>query len=764
VGFQSLPVVITITGNILTLSTVVGLLFGMLAQPRRERLNWYFAVFLGSLGLWAYASLSRLVPGMALMDETRNFYLLVMAVSFVPLTYFFFIIVFCKANTRQVRVMAVAGVLVFIGVMVLLWNDQVILYYGVAEGGPRSTILLPGFVGLGLAIAYIVFCLWLLHTSPDERARALRAPTLLLIFGYCFSMVAPRINLPLDTLSCAAAATIIAYNVLRYQLFNPLKQINEQLSVANADLRRAVHELAAEKERTEKLNEELRAANPYKNEFLANMSHELRTPLNSIVGYSELLMQGIYGELNAKQTDRLEKIFRNGRSLLALISDILDLSKIEAGRLELSLQHLDLKDILDEPLATIEPLAQAKGLTLTVEVQDDLPLLYADTLRLRQILNNLLSNAVKFTRAGSITFGARHITVEDGRSQQCDLPARGWLSNGDWVLISVADTGIGIAPENQALIFEEFRQVDSSTTREFGGTGLGLAITRRLVDMHGGRLWLKSRLGEGSTFYVALPASVAQRPVRRPAPVQDGGNRRILVIDDSQEAADILSAYLSEAGYQVTYAADGATGLKLARELRPAVITTDIVMPGMTGWEVIHNLKSDPETADIPVVIVSIIDQQPMGAMLGAAAHINKPVEREALLLTVARFRSSTPAYPILVVDDNPADREIIGEMLRAGNYSFETCEGGEQAIRWLNEHRASLVLLDLMMPQVSGFDVLAHIRQTPALNDLPVLIVSAKDLTAEEKAFLNGGIADIIQKQALAQADLRERIARALG
>ncbi len=494
------------------------------------------------------------------------------------------------------------------------------------------------------------------------------------------------------------------------------------------------------------------------------MSHELRTPLNSIVGYSELLMQGLYGDLNDKQSDRLEKIHRNGRDLLALINDILDLSKIEAGRLELSPEFMNLQETIAGLETTFEPLAAEKGLTLAFAVEPDVYPLYADTLRIRQICTNLMSNAIKFTPEGRVSLETYNVDVVNGKSAQINLPVLGWLGDGRWVMVQISDTGIGIPPEHHATIFDEFRQVDDTATREFGGTGLGLAITMKLVEMHSGRIWLKSAVGQGSTFFVALPASstVTGQPIQE-APQAAGGqsNRQVLIIDDSKEAADILAAYLEEAGYQVIRAVNGETGIRLARKLKPAVITTDILMPGMNGWEVIETLKQDPVTADIPVIVVSIVDQEPKSFSLGASAHVNKPVHRQQLLEVIGRFHQPGRPLPILVVDDNADDREIIGQILSTAAYAVHACSSGQEALDWLAQNQAGLVLLDLMIPELSGFDVLTAIRSRPALADLPVLIVSAKALTPDEEDFLNGRIAAIVKKQEMERTDLLAQIAQ---
>ncbi len=764
---------ISITANVLTLSATIGLLFGVIIQPRRERSNWAFALFLAVLSLWAFVTLILRIPGLNLFTSPSTaLYLHLTSLGLTPVAFYFVVVTFTDIKARPARLLrwvSLPGTLLF---LLLLWGRQLAVIddaalasspdYGSLLG--RFELLPAGYLALAYVVLHIVVAYYFMRTWGNDRSRSLEIPALLLLVGYAANFIPPLSHLPFDTTLATIAAAIMGYTVINHQLFNPLQDMNDQLSRTNRELRSTIAELANEQERTQKLNDELRAASQYKSDFLAKMSHELRTPLNSIVGYSELLMQGLYGDLNDKQSDRLEKIHRNGRDLLALINDILDLSKIEAGRLELSPEFMNLQETIAGLETTFEPLAAEKGLTLAFAVEPDVYPLYADTLRIRQICTNLMSNAIKFTPEGRVSLETYNVDVVNGKSAQINLPVLGWLGDGRWVMVQISDTGIGIPPEHHATIFDEFRQVDDTATREFGGTGLGLAITMKLVEMHSGRIWLKSAVGQGSTFFVALPASstVTGQPIQE-APQAAGGqsNRQVLIIDDSKEAADILAAYLEEAGYQVIRAVNGETGIRLARKLKPAVITTDILMPGMNGWEVIETLKQDPVTADIPVIVVSIVDQEPKSFSLGASAHVNKPVHRQQLLEVIGRFHQPGRPLPILVVDDNADDREIIGQILSTAAYAVHACSSGQEALDWLAQNQAGLVLLDLMIPELSGFDVLTAIRSRPALADLPVLIVSAKALTPDEEDFLNGRIAAIVKKQEMERTDLLAQIAQ---
>ncbi|NLF74733.1 MAG: hypothetical protein GX573_03485 [Chloroflexi bacterium] len=492
--------------NGLSLSISVGLIFVMLIQPRRTRLNWLFSVFLASMSLWAVSAIVRKVPELSLLSETDNFYFQFIGMVTTPIALYLFVIVFSRRMGRAALALTAWAAVVVVATVVLLWQGQVVDYREANMPNAGFDLKLAGYVALAHVIYYAALAYVHLFMSELPQARLLRLPALLLLFGYMANLSQTLRQVPLDIALTTLAAMLIGYAVLRWQLFNPLSEMNAQLRIANNDLRLVIRDLAAEKEHTEQLNEELRAASRYKSEFLANMSHELRTPLNSIVGYSELLLKGLYGDLTTKQLDRVEKIFRNGHNLLALINDILDLSKIEGGRMDLNLRTIQLSAMIDALIATVEPLANDKPLKLYADVETPLYEVMADELRLRQVITNLLSNAIKFTPSGHVRITARNVTVSNGKSTELPLPARGWLEDRDWVILGVEDTGIGVPHDEQSAIFEEFRQADGTVTREYEGAGLGLAIAKRLVELHSGRIWVTSAPGEGSTFYVALPA------------------------------------------------------------------------------------------------------------------------------------------------------------------------------------------------------------------------------------------------------------------
>ncbi len=447
-------------------------------------------------------------------------------------------------------------------------------------------------------------------------------------------------------------------------------------------------------ERLNAMNRELGDLSRAKSEFMARMSHELRTPLNSIVGYSELVLDGVYGELTDRQRDRLERILRNGRNLLGLINDILDLSRIDAGHLELTFSNVRVAEAIRLAVASMEPMAQAKGLPIVIRIDGNPPNIRADELRLRQMVCNLLDNAIKFTEHGRISVWAGHVRVrglDDARFPQ--------LGHGDWLVVRVSDTGIGIDPALHQTIFEDFAQADTSSTRLYEGGGLGLAITRRLATLHGGAIWVDSLPGEGATFTFGIPYTnvIEHAPALSDAELDAAREQPlVLAVDDEADALEILDTYLSQGGYKVARASGGEQALEAAALLRPDVITLDILMPDLDGWLVLERLRANPLTAAIPVVMVSIVDQKPRALQMGAVNHVCKPIDRNTLLSAVAEAVESRPRLPILIVDDNPNDRNIFSAVLHMAGHRVATAESEEAAITWLQGQRAGLVLVDL--------------------------------------------------------------------
>ncbi len=515
------------------------------------------------------------------------------------------------------------------------------------------------------------------------------------------------------------------------------------IAIENARLyeqvRRHAEELEAKVEvRTRELqeaNRRLEEASRHKSEFLANMSHELRTPLNAIIGFTRLVMRRSKDSMAAKQYENLEKILISADHLLALINDILDLSKIEAGRMEVRSVRFDLAPLVDECMRTIEPMVKSERLRLVKQMEAELPPLDTDRDKLKQILMNLLSNAVKFTEAGTITVTARR---QDGR-----------------VALAVADTGIGVPENALELIFEEFRQVDSSPTRKYSGTGLGLSISRHFARLLGGDIAVKSTIGVGSTFTVIIPLRYeAARPAavlpasREEQAARSENGRVVLAIDDDPDAIYLLQENLGEVGYRVVGALTGEEGLEKARQLRPFAITLDILMPGKDGWETLRDIKADSATKDIPIIVVSIVDNKDQGYRLGAFDYLLKPFDRDAIVTALARI--SPHRGRLLVVDDDPQVVDMVSQLLEGEPYEIVAAADGQEALEAIWRQPPDIILLDLLMPRMDGFAVIAHLQQDPRYRPIPVIVLTAKTLSAAEHAVLDQSVAKVIQKMGL--------------
>jgi signal transduction histidine kinase/DNA-binding response OmpR family regulator len=477
---------------------------------------------------------------------------------------------------------------------------------------------------------------------------------------------------------------------------------------------------------------QLEEADRHKSEFLANMSHELRTPLNAIIGYSEMLQEDA-ADLGAEHfTDDLQRINSAGKHLLELINAVLDLSKIEAGKMELYLESFEVAGLVRDIAAVIQPLAAKNANRLEVRCPDEIGPMRADLTKVRQALFNLLSNACKFTDRGTITLA---VARETSRDQ-------------DSMVFTVSDTGIGMTSEQLARLFEAFSQADAATTRKYGGTGLGLALSRRLCRMMGGDVTAESEAGRGSTFTIRLPAQVAEA-VEEPAPAGPAeravpGVGTVLVIDDEAAVRDLMQRFLTREGFRIVTAAGGEEGLRLARELRPDAITLDVMMPGMDGWAVLSALKADPDLADIPVIMLTIVDDRNLGYALGASDYLTKPIDRERLVTVLRRHRRD---LPVLVVDDDVEVRQLFRRMLEPEGYTVVEAPNGRVALESLRAISPSVILLDLMMPEMDGFEFVAEFRRHEPWRAIPIVVVTAKDLSHDDRARLNGHVEKILQK-----------------
>jgi signal transduction histidine kinase/CheY-like chemotaxis protein len=546
------------------------------------------------------------------------------------------------------------------------------------------------------------------------------------------------------------ALALILGRTISWSLIGPIREIDTRLNdIASGDFAQRVKvgnrdelgALAANVNRTSeqlgRLYRELEEASEHKSAFLASMSHELRTPLNAIIGYSEMLYENAQDEGQEEFLPDLAKIRDAGRHLLSLINDILDLSKIEAGKMELYLEEVDLAGLVEEVRAIVEPLAAANGNRLDIVCPVDLGTLHTDRTKLKQSLLNLLSNAGKFTHQGRIGLEVR--------------PAGGEIS------FAIGDTGIGMTEEQQSRLFQAFSQADASTTRRYGGTGLGLAITKHFCEMLGGRITVESALGQGSTFTVTLPDHGRAMPV---AAIPEGAEHAplVMVVDDDPNARGLLAATVRREGYRVIEATDGESALGLAREWHPDIVTLDVLMPRMDGWAVLTALKSDPELVQIPVVIVTVLADRGIAVSLGAAEFLTKPVDRARLAATLRQHVYGSGV--VLVVDDEAESRTLARRHLDRLGWEVAEAEDGAGALSWLSRNpRPALILLDLLMPGMNGFAFLEEIAKHAEWRAIPIVILTAMPLGAAERELLAGRTREVIAKGADDLAQVLRRI-----
>jgi signal transduction histidine kinase/DNA-binding response OmpR family regulator len=513
-------------------------------------------------------------------------------------------------------------------------------------------------------------------------------------------------------------------------------QLNAPLPPADSDelgdmsrallvFRENARDIRQAREEAETARHQAEAASRTKSAFLANMSHELRTPLNAIIGYSEILREDAQDRGDTASEGDLVKIETAGKHLLGLINDILDLSKIEAGRMDLHIETVDLSRLLAEARMLVTPLIEKNGNRLEIDAPADIGSMNVDLVKLKQSLINLLSNAAKFTKDGLVKLAvARHVS-DQGRSM---------------FTFSVSDSGIGMTEEQMTRLF----QADTSTTRNYGGTGLGLTITKHFCTMLGGDITVDSTPGRGSTFTITLPDGGKDEaaPRSEPGAAQIDGDlsgKSVLIVDDDPTVHDVLRATIAKEGYRLLHAYDGAQALELARSEKPDVITLDVMMPKLDGWTVLGRLKSDPALAPIPVIMLTIVDERTMGYSLGASEYMTKPVDRNRLIELLRRFAATTREAVVLVVDDSADVRAVVRATVEKAGLKTVEAENGQAALDWLTKNPApALVLLDLMMPVMDGFTFLEQVKHVPALSQVPIVVLTAKDLTEAERRMVN--------------------------
>ena len=513
---------------------------------------------------------------------------------------------------------------------------------------------------------------------------------------------------------------------------------------------RQVKSVETAREEAEEAREEAEKANRAKSAFLANMSHELRTPMNAIIGYAEMLAEEAEDDGNDQYIGDINEIRDSGEHLLSLLNDILDMSKVEAGRMELFLESFPVSKFLHDVVSTTKTLVENNGNKYELSALDDMGEMHADLTKVRQILFNLISNAAKFTKDGTITLSAEWLDDVGPRR----------------IRMTVSDTGMGIEQDKIDHIFQEFAQADDSTTREFGGTGLGLALVKRFCEMMGGKIWVESVVGEGSSFIIELPGTVidpdaSDRAGERKAATSVGANGKtgaILVIDDDPKAQDLLRRNLEAEGHAVAVAADGKTGLELAAKIHPSLITLDIIMPGMDGWSVLNQLKDDENLRDIPVVMVSMVGDKNMVKALGAVDHLSKPVSRDKLKELVLRYATKGKA---LVVEDDKAARDVAVRALQSAGWSAVEAENGADGLERFDESdgKLDLILLDIMMPVMDGFEFVQKLRAKSNGRSVPIVVLTAKDLSKNERAELSGNVTEIFMKDETNVEELLQEI-----
>jgi signal transduction histidine kinase/CheY-like chemotaxis protein len=524
-----------------------------------------------------------------------------------------------------------------------------------------------------------------------------------------------------------------------------IRELENEQARELAELTRLTEELQSRGRDLEEASRRIQEADRLKSQFLANMSHELRTPMNSIIGFSEILIDRIGNTLDPKHVGFLRHILTSGQHLLGIINDILDLSKIEAGKMEVYAERFEVRPVIESVCTVMRGMGRAKAPLFAIEADPALPPIETDLAKFKQILYNLLSNAMKFSPPDApISVRAMH--------------------TGDTITISVRDEGVGIDPKNHDVIFEEFRQIDGSARREFGGTGLGLALVKKFVQLQGGWVRVDSAPGRGSTFSFTLPVHSGAAVVSRIPDLVPAEQRaeRVLVVEDDAHAYELIATALGTAGYISVRARHGEEVMRLARETRPVAVTLDLVLPGVDGWEVLKALKSDPSTRDIPVVIISRVDERELGVALGADDYFVKPVDRDRLLARVRQLTTTDQSKTrLLLIDDDTTLHELLDDELTRLGYTIESAFNGESGFAAAKSNAPDVIILDLMMPGMSGFEVAGLLKDEPSTARIPILVLTSKEISADDRRELQSKVAACVQKGKSARDQLVAEIRR---
>ena len=573
-----------------------------------------------------------------------------------------------------------------------------------------------------------------------------------------------------------AASFVLARLLLENSvLYAALQNTHAEERRRSAELQRMSQQLAAANAQLSATNHELQDQSRFKSEFLANMSHELRTPLNAVIGFSEMLKDGMAGVLTERQRTFAGHIYKGGHHLLALINDILDLSKIEAGKVDIALERVALEATVNEALTMVSELARGRKVQVTPQFDGPLGSLQADRRRVKQIVLNLVTNAIKFTPGGGqVTV---HVGIVDRAHAESSVPGRGQglrmvLPAGAetrFVEISVRDTGIGMSNDDMHKLFKPFMQISNSVTRSVEGTGLGLVMVHRLAELHGGTVAVSSEPGQGSCFTVWLPwrEDGPSLPEARASVKAPRAQPLALVIEDNAEAGVLLTAQLETLGFVVRCVDSGETALQLINTFTPDLITLDILLPGMDGWQFLAQLKTIPSWSEVPVVVVSVVADSSRGFTLGAALVLQKPIGRDALLHGLDRLGLKPSAgrdVTVLLVDDDPSAIELLATQLRQNRYAVLVAQGGRAGIELAQRHRPDLIALDLEMPEVNGFDVVEALRSSPNTARIPIVVVTAQNLSAADRSRLNGHISEIVGKREFSAELFVGEVQRALA